>query len=269
MARRAYGSTPVICLHASASSGAQWNALAGALGAGRRVHAPGLIGYRDGAPWDGRSRVTLDVEARALEPLLARAPRGAHLVGHSFGAAVALRLALLHPRAVRSLALYEPVLFSVLRDEPSCAAELREVLSVRTAVRRAVYSGRARSAAQSFVEYWSGAPAWAGLEPARREALAGRMNKVDTEFDAALYDATPLAAHLDLETPVLLVTGERTRRPTRRIVERLAAVLPRHEYCELAGAGHRGPLTHAGALNARIAALLEACEQPLDLARAA
>lgn len=40
-----------------------------------------------------------------------------HLIGHSYGGAVSLHVALQRPERVRSLALYEPVLFAPLRDD--------------------------------------------------------------------------------------------------------------------------------------------------------
>jgi pimeloyl-ACP methyl ester carboxylesterase len=55
----------------------------------------------------GLGAFTLAVEAAPLEALL---PRNGplHLVGHSYGAAVALRIAANHRDRVRAMALYEP-----------------------------------------------------------------------------------------------------------------------------------------------------------------
>jgi pimeloyl-ACP methyl ester carboxylesterase len=49
---------------------------------------------------------------------------GAHLVGHSYGAVIALHAAALRPRAVRSLTVSEPGCFNVAADDPLVAEQL-------------------------------------------------------------------------------------------------------------------------------------------------
>lgn len=59
---------------------------------------------------------------------------GAHLVGHSYGALVAIVAARLRPTSVRSLVLAEPPLFGVAADHPDVArlqAAIEEVLAGR------------------------------------------------------------------------------------------------------------------------------------------
>jgi len=273
-ADRAAGQAPaVICVHSSASSPRQWGALEQALGPDYRVAAPELIGYGAAPEWSYERALSLDDEARRIEPLLDAEPEGVHLVGHSYGGAVALWLAVRNPGRVRSLVLYEPALFALLHDlADDCAGPyslVREILSVRTAIRRSVYSGRAAYAAQVFVDYWSGAGAWAALDERRQVAITARMRKVDAEFDAVFYNARPLAAYGRLDVPVLLLVGEQTRRPTRRIAGLLGSVLPHVTRRELDGAGHMGPITHAAGVNARIGAFLDAQRASVPLARAA
>jgi pimeloyl-ACP methyl ester carboxylesterase len=73
-----------------------------------------LPGHGQSADWDGHGdygRRTAEVAATFYtEPL--------HLIGHSFGAVTALRLALAAPEGVRSLTLIEPVLFAAARGHP-------------------------------------------------------------------------------------------------------------------------------------------------------
>jgi len=263
----------VICVHSSASSPRQWDTLAPALGSRYRVIAPELIGYGAVPDWSYDRALALDDEARRLEPLLDAEPDGAHLVGHSYGGAVVLWLALRNPTRVRSAVLYEPALFAVLRETRSeshaAISSVTEIMSVRIAIRRSVYSGRAAHAAAAFVDYWAGAGAWAALDARRQAAITARMRKVDAEFDAVFDNAMPLAAYGRLDVPVLLLAGERTRRPTRRIADLLGGVLPDVTRRELRGAGHMGPLTHAAEVNARIGAFLEEQRARAPLARAA
>lgn len=67
------------------------------------------------------NRVDFDAEATSLAPLL---EPSAHLVGHSYGAVVALVIATRHPRRVRSLTLLEPPAYGLARGEPVVEAQV-------------------------------------------------------------------------------------------------------------------------------------------------
>lgn len=265
----AAGLPAVLCLHSSASLGRQWSALAESLAGAHRVVAPDLLGYGAAPDWRDERALSLDDEARAIEPLIAAEPAGMHLVGHSFGGALALHLALRNPGRVRSVTLYEPVLFNLIQDEPAARAAAVEIAAVRIAVRRAVYSGRPDHAAQVFVDYWSGLGAWRALPEKRRAAFVARMRKVDAEFDAVFYNATGLAAYRRIKVPVLAMLGAITRQPPRAILDLLCTVLPDVRRVEIAGAGHLGPLTHAAEVNDRIRDFLVDQAAGAPLARAA
>src|SRR5512138_3457520 len=99
---------PVILLHCSGSSGAQWRTLASTLEARHLVAAPDLIGYGSAAPWTGRAPFSLAQEAGPILSLIGTLGEPVHLVGHSYGGAVALHIALTRPELVRSLTLIEP-----------------------------------------------------------------------------------------------------------------------------------------------------------------
>jgi pimeloyl-ACP methyl ester carboxylesterase len=259
----------VICLHSSAGSARQWSALQGSLADGYRVLAPDLLGYGTHADWKCERVLSLDDEASQIEPLIAAEPGGVHLVGHSYGGAVALHLALRNPGRVKSVALYEPVLFNLLHEDAASRAAAVEIASVRIAVRRAVYSGQAAHAARVFTDYWSGLAGWKSLPEKRRLAIAARMRKVDAEFDAVFYNATSLSAYRRLAIPMLVMVGGATRRPPRQIVDLLCTVLPEVTRQEITGAGHLGPLTHPADVNSRIRAFLDIHSARARLALAA
>ena len=64
-------------------------------------------------------RVDFELEAVVLEPLLGD---GAHLVGHSYGAVIAMVIAAAHPERVRSLTVIEPPAYAVAAAHPDVAA---------------------------------------------------------------------------------------------------------------------------------------------------
>ncbi|HSW21774.1 MAG TPA: alpha/beta fold hydrolase, partial [Burkholderiaceae bacterium] len=190
--------------------------------------------------WPTGTPVSLDAEAQALAPLLQRAP--VHLVGHSYGGAVALQIALRWPERVRSLTLYEPVRFALLLREAATREAAEAIVGVGRRIGMAVLSGRWSAAAERFVDYWTGDGDWSRMSERRRHALAARMPKVQAEFEALFADRVPAAAYRSLTMPVQCIGGSRSPLPVRQVLDVLAAQLP-HAVCStLAGLGHMGPV---------------------------
>ena len=245
----------VVLLHSSASSARQWERLAEQLRDRFHVHAVDLHGHGARTAWRGKGPFTLSAEAALVAPLLG-APGGAHIVGHSYGAAVALKVAALHPDKVRSVAAYEPVMFGWLRDEPV----VREVTELVESLREAFVRNDPARAAQRFVDFWSGEGAWTSLPPAPRQAIAARMPAVLLHFDALIHEPLTPAELGRIRAPMLFMTGARTVAPTQRIAEIIRRSLPHATHETLPELGHMGPMTAPTAVNARIAAFLHAQE---------
>jgi pimeloyl-ACP methyl ester carboxylesterase len=246
----------VVLLHSSTGSARQWAGLAEQLAPQYRVHAVDFHGHGVQSGWTGPSRMTLADDAALAAPLLA-APGGVHLVGHSYGGAVALKLATLHPQAVRSVTVYEPVLFRWLIDDDLHALAAREVVAVAEAVRRAVVRGDHEAAAERFIDFWSGAGTWALWPGGRREGIAARMDAVRLHFEALIAEPLRGRELVRLPMPMLCLSGTRTVAATRRIAALLRDAVPRARHELLPGLGHMGPVTHAALVNARIQAFLD------------
>ena len=93
---------PLVLVHGLGGAASNWLALAPLLLPGRRVLVPELPGHGGSAPLPGRPR--LDAYADSLGTLL-EGEGAAGFVGHSFGGAVALRLAIRRPELVTALVL--------------------------------------------------------------------------------------------------------------------------------------------------------------------
>ena len=107
----------VVCLHANASASAQWRGLMDLLAPRFRVLAPDSYDAGKSPHWPSDRVIHLQDEVGLIEPVLTRAGSPLALVGHSYGAAVALIAALADPGRVRAMALYEPTLFALLDAE--------------------------------------------------------------------------------------------------------------------------------------------------------
>ena len=246
---------PVVLLHSSASSSAQWRALAEGLSRRYRVVAPDLYGYGGTAHWPGQRAFHLDCEAEIVSALLERIDGPAHFVGHSYGGAVALHVAGLRGGLLRSLTLIEPVAFHLLRGTDDAA--FVEIKEVGEGVVRAVARGEYVAGIEGFIDYWNGPGASAALLPDRRQAMAARLPKIALDFHATFHAPTRLDDYRSLAAPTLLLHGTESPTPTRRICELLAPVLPRARLKTLSGAGHMAPVTHRDQVNALVTAHLD------------
>src|SRR5262245_48345802 len=148
---------PVLLLHCSGSTGAQWRSLAAELGPRYRAIAPDLA-----------SAPSL---AAVAEPLFPAAP--VHLVGHSCGGGVAMHMARMRPWLFRSLTLIEPSAFHLLSG-----AAHAEIAAIAARVKFDVVRGDTVHGYGRFVDYWSGAGAWAAMPVAKRAVLAAQLGNV-------------------------------------------------------------------------------------------
>lgn len=254
---RPAGCATVVLLHSSAGSARQWEGLVAALQPRFRVHAVEFHGHGRRAAWCEDAPLTLADEAALVAPLLAEAG-GAHLVGHSYGAAVALKVATMHPGHVRSLVAYEPVLFRWLIDDTVHPRPAHDVVAMAAAIRNRLAMNQKHSAAQRFIDFWSGGGSWESMPGRKQDLIATHMRAVLQHFDALFAEPLQRAQLARLGMPMLFMTGARTVAVTRRLARLLRLAL-RHTCHEvLPGMGHMGPITHAAEVNRRIVEFLHA-----------
>jgi pimeloyl-ACP methyl ester carboxylesterase len=259
----------VVCLHASASSSRQWQALADDLAPRFHVLAADSYGSGKSPGWPSDRPLTLRDEVALLEPVLARARAPFILVAHSYGAAVALVAALERPERVRALAVYEPTLFSVVDAEsprPNAVDGFRAAFERSAAL---VDAGDPGGAGRCFVDYWSGEGAWDEMPEPRQGQVAVSMANIRGWGHACLSEPTPLEAFAWLGAPVLYMTGKHSPASSRGVAKLLARMLPRVELVEFEELGHMGPVTHPETVNRVISRFLERHRpvQPADLLR--
>ncbi len=244
---------PVVLIHCSSASGTEWNSLCELLAGEFRRVVPDQWSCGASDPWHGCSAFTLAEEAAPVLAIIDRIGTPVHLVGHSYGGGVALRVARERPEMIRSLTLVEPSAFHLLRRGGARERRLfREIAGVAHAVVRAVTSGDYWGGMGRFVDYWNGEGAWAALAHEARIKLSQRLGKVALDFQALFEEPAHLADYAALTAPTLILCGERSPAPSRRIVEMLADAMPNARVKRIPGAGHMSPLTHRDHVNTAI-----------------
>jgi pimeloyl-ACP methyl ester carboxylesterase len=252
---------PVVLLHASLSSKSQWRELAAQLAPRFRVIAIDLCGYGDNPMPAARESFSVDDEvALVLDHIdqIAGPRSRVHLVGHSFGAFVALRLASRHSERVASLALYEPVAFRMLEADDPALAEMHWRAEI---IRNLVAAGSRQAAAAAFIDFWSGKRSFASLPPKAQAGAARGIDKVLMDFDAARRwkpDASDLTA---ITAPVLLLSGKHSPAVVQRIFALLVRAFPGSHVARF-DIGHMGPMTDPATVNPWIEAFVDLYSDP-------
>lgn len=243
----------VACLHSSGSSSGQWRRLIEDQQAVHRLVAFDFHGHGRSPGFAGDA-YDLRAESDAVFEGLPPSREPIHLVGHSYGGAVALDLAVRHPGRFASVAVFEPVLFALL--DPGSAA-FREITAVGRSITRAARAGELRAAAAVFIDYWNGTGAWRGLAAEHQDRVCARIVAVARHFEALFANPLPFDRLRDLRVPTLVLLGDRSPAPARVVSQSLGA-LPFVTVETLPGVAHMGPITHPEAVNPRIARHLRA-----------
>jgi lipase len=266
--RESGAGVPVVALHGSASSGAQWRSLAGHLEGRFRVITPDLPGYGGSEAAKGRA-LGLGGDAGQIIGLLATLGEPAHLVGHSFGGAVALKIARLRPDLVRSLTLIEPAAFHLLRGAGRDEQALADMIgALARLIADAARAGRRDAAIAAFVDFWNGAGAWGRTSEGLRASLAGSLDAVLANFAAIAWERDRLADHARTDLPTLAAFGLESRPVAMRVTEMIAETLPQAALRMIPEAGHMAPLTDPHVVDPMIAAHLVAVDRVRSVQRA-
>jgi pimeloyl-ACP methyl ester carboxylesterase len=183
--------------------------------------------------------------------------RPAHVIGLSFGGRLALRFALDHPSAVKSLTLID----SALEGHSWSGDWNRKMDSVSSAARRGDSAGL-----QAAKQLWLAHDLFAS---ARRNAkLAAELADMVGRYsawhwwnaDPVRRSAVPAAKALAMvRCPTLVLVGELDLPDFQAIARRLAAELPRATLHTIAGAGHMANMEAPDAVNEQVLAHLRAC----------
>lgn len=235
---------PLILLHAGGSSSRQWRKVGQSLTDSYRLIAPDLIGFGETTRWPILGQLTHDHQADLVVRLIEKTIDDAvHIVAHSYGGATAIRLYLTRPELVSSLVLIEPMVNMLLKQSGDIEL-FEEFISFSNFFIKTASSGDTRSAWKTFIDLRNGTGTWDNLsEGAQNRFLSKTLGTVDA-FKSNLINPTTLVDIRRICVPTLLIRGENTTPPERRVTEILYYEIPDCEFEIVSDAEHMSPLSH-------------------------
>lgn len=221
----------IVLLHAGVADRSMWSEhLEPLAAAGYRAVALELPGFGatpfTPAPW---AEVIEAIDELGIEPVA--------LVGNSFGGAVALRVAVVAPAKVSSLALVSAPAPGL---EPS-----PELTAAWAQEEEALERGDIDAAVEVVVRTWTLSDAPAGLRE-RVAAMQRRTFELQTDEDEVAEAPDPVEERPDavaeVRIPVLVVVGDRDKADFLDGAQQLARALPNGRHALIPGAGHLAPM---------------------------
>jgi len=251
----------VVLVHGVLGDYRQWAPIARRLSRRYRVSAVSRRFHWPNPPPVGSIEYTYEAQAADLDAMLQSLGQ-AHVVGHSYGAGVALLTALRHPEAVRSLILIEPPFGSVVPPStPDFASELASRNSVVAALLADVQSGAAARAAEALIDWVQGMPgSFRRLPRDIQNGLRANAPTLGPTFAAQGPVVTCTQLHA-LRVPVLVLRGERTRPWYRIIAVATSDCIPDAQAAVVPAARHMGIVENPNEFATLIAGFLHNHEE--------
>lgn len=248
-----HGPRRAIALHCTMAFGSAWAGIAKELGGHVTLVAPDMPSHGRSADWDEKSDFA---DTAHVSTLAVMDDTPMDLIGHSFGAMVALRIAQAHPDRVRSLTLFEPVFFAVARADAPDTLEAHDAQA--EPFNAAIRAGDRAGAARAFNAMWSGGPLWDTLSERNRAAMTRAIHVVPDTIDFLYEDRCGLLAPGVLEAltiPTAVLRGEHALPAIKATNAGLAKRMGNAREAVIAGAGHMAPISHPAPVASEILAL--------------
>lgn len=243
---------PLVLIHGSASDYRTWNAQQAelskrfrAISYSRRYHWPNEpIG--EGADYSMLEHV------RDLEELLHSLDAApTHLVGHSYGAFIALLLAIQKPQLIRTLVLVEPPAITLFVSNTPTPPEILILLLTRprlaariiqfgvqgvTPATKAFQHGDRDAALKAFGEASLSKETFHSLSPSRLEQV--RANLIEAELLGSGFPPLDTDQIRRIQIPTLLMNAQKSPRIYHYLLDRIEELMPNTQRTEIPNASH-------------------------------
>jgi len=250
------GTRKALLIHCSLAHSGAWNGVARILGDRLSMVAFDLPGHGRSDDWSGaRDMQELSVDM-AADMIGQDGPMD--IIGHSFGATVALRLAIERPELVRSLVLIESVFVAAaVADQPEFMEQRADLMADYLA---AVKRGDKEAAARAFMRDWGDGQPWESLPAQQRAFLTERIHLIEANDATVLRDDPRILKRKMIEkvaVPTLLIRGAESSPFVAPIHAAIERRLQNARSIAIEGAGHMVPLTHPKVVATEIETFLD------------
>lgn len=225
-----------LLIHGSLSNNRLWTPIVQALGLEART--PNLVGALGDAPAPGAG-LHDDVQRMTAELFAFDGP--ALLIGHSYGALVALKVAQSWPQRVRAVIAHDPVAWTFLAQTREGLAPYFSDAELHGFLDPDV--GGSPEWVQRFVDFWNGPGTFDRLPEHRRAAMLSGGPKTFAEVSAVFYDDTPMTEWAKVQVPIRATLGQQSPKGERAAVHAMQAVFPDFQITDVPG-GHLALATH-------------------------
>lgn len=232
----------VFALHSSASNGNQWASLVENFDRDYDVYTPDLPGYSPIPAKVDYSQPGLAAVAAPVISQIESVGQPVHLIGHSFGGAVALNIALNRPELLKSLSVYEPACFHILksgnREQRLCFEQINLISAVLSA---SVISDRPDLGMMRFVDFWNGEGSWACMPEKKRRILSQLATVVMSNFADGMGETWDIGDLASLSVPTLVMQGTDSPKVAQVTARTIADAIPGASSAIFRGLNHMAP----------------------------
>jgi non-heme chloroperoxidase len=177
-----------------------------------------------------------------VELIIKRLNLGAvHIIGHSYGAFIALYLAFEHPDLVKTLVIGEPPVISLLKANPQYTEDVDTIIENAfkySLVQEALHRGETERAVRIFLDAVNGKKGFFYQLPSKAHAMI--MDNVKSLGG----ELASMSQHLTCEdaqkvgVPTLLIKGEQSPKFLHDIIDILASCQPNNEQITIPEESH-------------------------------
>jgi pimeloyl-ACP methyl ester carboxylesterase len=237
----------VVLLHSSLASARQWRLLVNLLQSDFTVINIDMLGYGQADKVNEPEHYNFDVELQRIKHAFTVLipDQKYHLVGHSCGGALALKLAVEHSNKLLSFTLYEPVAFHLLTMGSS---ERHEIENFSEKINNCDNL----TAAEIFTDYWNYPGFLKSLPEKIQQVIAQDIPKVKLDFIGLISEKYNVQSITKITCKSLIMSGSESPPLGVFLANVVGDALPNHTIKSF-NAGHMAPITHADIVQPYIA----------------